>query len=309
MREILKLFVPSICGKVLRKVARLSGFDSKAFQQQKKRVPVHGVSLSMPFEHALPGILRETPNYELEIVRGIQYLLHEGRKPIVVDVGANIGDTVASIPERDRAEFLCIEGSPYFFEFLKENFGNAHNVRMVNAMVTDPEGERNPVQAQFSEKGGTAQVIVLQQSASEGALPQRTLDSILADFPDFQKCNFLKIDTDGYDYKVLLGSETLLKTSKPIVHFELMFTWWRQFGNSNWRDAAKFLSDLGYNNCLLYDNLGYLIDTERLDAPRLLPSLEPYGLRRKLSFYVNVLAFHDDDSLWDGFKAVELRQP
>jgi hypothetical protein len=46
-----------------------------------------------------------------------------------------------------------------------------------------------------------------------------TLDTLLATEP---RLDFLKIDTDGFDFKVLRGAAVLLASQKPLLFFELV---------------------------------------------------------------------------------------
>lgn len=259
----------------------------------------------MPASHNLPRILKEFPHYEGEIARLAEFLLNTEGRLVMVDVGANVGDTVALIPSRNRGRFLCIEGNPNFFKLLQKNFGKLPNVSCVNALVTDSIGPSQG--AEFIEAGGTARVADGPPSHSATKMSRSTVDDILSANASFPTPNFLKIDTDGYDLKVLRGSASLLRKSRPALHFELSFRHWREFGDSTWEQAADFLSAIGYEECLLYDNAGYLIGSDQFHAAGLLPVMERYAFRRAL-VYLNVVTFHEASANWNTFKESELKR-
>src|SRR5579862_9809408 len=75
------------------------------------RVPVGDRALLMPWSHHLPLILKNNPLYETEIGRLALHLSKTDGELSMIDVGANIGDTIATLPSLSRAKFLCIEGS------------------------------------------------------------------------------------------------------------------------------------------------------------------------------------------------------
>ncbi|WP_430666882.1 FkbM family methyltransferase [Helicobacter suis] len=71
---------------------------------------------------------------------------------------------------------------------------------------------------------------------------QHTLDSLLAECGFVP--NFIKIDTDGFDFKILRGAYKTLKDNKPVLFFE-----WDYVHLANQSEVAlsifAFLSNLG----------------------------------------------------------------
>jgi len=267
---------------------------------------LNGCLLRMPRSHSLPWILEYSPQYEGEIGRVAAFLLAKQGRLSIIDVGANIGDTVASIPCRERATFLCIEGSVNYFSLLRQNFTGAPNVICVNAILSDSADLVAP--RALAEVNGTAHVVEALTASSAADPPTRTLDAVLADHPDFPAPNFLKVDTDGYDLKVLCGADGLLRANRPAIHFELSFRHWKDFGRSSWRQAAELLNGAGYRDFLLYDTQGYLAGVDAFQSSALLSALEGYCFRRPRPLYIwfNVVTFHESDPHWEEFKASEL---
>jgi FkbM family methyltransferase len=274
--------------------------------RRNKVIDLAGHRIELPASHSLPAIRAKCPHYEGEISRLAEFLLKTEGRLNMVDVGANVGDTVALLQPKRRGDFLCIEGSSRFFGFLQKNVGELANVRCINALVTDPDDVSQS--ADFAEADGTAYVAKTPRPHAPSTVPRLTLDRILSDYADFPAPNFLKIDTDGYDLNVLRGGARLLQSSRPAIHFELSFRHWKSVGGATWKEAADFLSVNGYKECLLYDNLGYVIGVDEFERARLLPVMESYAFRRD-RFYLNVVTFHCGSPHWASFKQSELLHP
>ncbi len=87
------------------------------------RLQVGDRALLMPWSHNLPLILRSNPLYETEIGRLAQHLADIDGRVVMIDAGANIGDTIATLPKLDQAKFLCIEGSERISRSATEKLG------------------------------------------------------------------------------------------------------------------------------------------------------------------------------------------
>jgi len=117
---------------------------------------------------------------------------------VLIDVGANIGDTAALISETvNGASILCIEGNDKVLEFL------SYNVKLIknNSITIEPcFCTDSPSNIGFSVDMhyGTAKLVKNEMSNIQGD----TLDNIVNRYPIFEKTNLLKIDTDGFEITV-----------------------------------------------------------------------------------------------------------
>jgi FkbM family methyltransferase len=270
---------------------------------RRKVIYLAGHRVEMPASHELPKIRAKCPHYEGEIARLAEFLFKAEKRLVMADVGANVGDTVALLRPQTGGDFLCIEASPTFFAFLERNLRNFANVHCINALLTEPG---DPLEnGSVLELSGSAHVLDDVAFPAGSRVRRLTLDRLLSENSQFPPPNFLKIDTDGYDLKVLYGSAQLLKRSGPAIHFELSFRHWKEIGRTTWKEGADFLSANGYKECLLYDNLGYILDVDEFESPRILPVMESYASRRA-QFYLNVITFHSSSPHWASFKVSEL---
>ena len=192
--------------------------------------------LLLPLSHELPFYRKDHPLYD----RAIGRIAAEAGGP-VVDVGANVGDTAASIRGHTDAPILCVEGDERYFELLERNAPQLGDVELERAFV---EG---PARATVERGGGTARV-----APGDDELPSRPLAAILADHPRFAEPALVKIDTDGMDIPIVLASLDLLARTKPVLFFE--------YDPHLGADPSVFerLREAGYRTMDVYENTGEL---------------------------------------------------
>ena len=212
---------------------------------------VHGHPLQMPLSHLLPIYLQDHRFYDRLPGRISQYILRKTGQVTLIDVGANIGDTVAAFYTGPKDRFLAIEPDPNFRKFLVANWSNNPNVTIISDLCSSESLQGT---YRIEEKNGTAALV----PSSDGlAMRSRTLDDILQEQTFAQQANILKVDTDGHDFKVLAGARRWIAEKQPAVLFECA-----PFGNPAYIDtvcnALNVFEQAGYSHCILYSNLGEL---------------------------------------------------
>jgi FkbM family methyltransferase len=248
-----------------------------------------------------PVIARDHPHQDTVLARVARFL-GRGRRLSVIDVGANVGDTWALLDQQMDADFLCIEGNPKFFALLERNTrGHAH-VTARQAYLSDRTAEEDV--AARTQTHGTCYLSA--DRAAGSAVAERTrvtaLDDLLRDHAAFQGADLLKVDTDGFDYKVLRGALGLISRSAPIVFFELSAPYLLGQGEDP-LSIFGLLGGLGYERAIFYDNTGYpVIELPAADTGRI-DQLIHYALVSDKLFY-DVLMFPRDTGA--GFFAREM---
>jgi FkbM family methyltransferase len=142
---------------------------------------------------------------------------------LVFDIGAHVGDRTRALRALG-AEVVAVEPQPAAFQCLKWLFAGSARVHLVNAAVSDREGEitlninlRNPTvstaSADFVAAADGAQGWADQRWEETRTVPATTLDALIARFgmPDF-----CKIDVEGFEAAALAG----LSQSVPALSFE-----------------------------------------------------------------------------------------
>jgi len=244
----------------------------------------------VPLGHDLPLIRSAFPWYSNNIARLCGYMSERYPDLHLIDIGANIGDTVAIIREQSQCPILCVEADNYYFNILSENLrrANLQPVRAVRAFVGTYTGE---LKGQLAASAGTAHF----ENHQEGVTNITKLSQLVESFPQFRNSKILKIDTDGFDCSILRAELDWLRETKPMIFFEYDPFFFRNQpydGNRIFED----LSQAGYTFAILYDNVGdYLTSVDLQRDSEILSDVQKYFIDRKGREYLDIAAFHQED--------------
>lgn len=159
------------------------------------------------------------------------WLLRQGQgevtSPVIFDVGANIGQTVAAIKqELPRSTVHSFEPSPSTFRKLSVNTAQFEGVVLNNAGLGSEVG----VMTLNQNSKSTMSSLLDFGPASWGARSNQfsvnidTLDHYVEE-KKIAKIDYLKIDTQGFDLEVLKGGKSLLKSGRiRLVLTEIIFS-------------------------------------------------------------------------------------
>ena len=208
--------------------------------------------LKMLFSQKTPYYYATYSTYDRALPRICEMVQKIDKYLIIIDIGANIGDTASLISEKvNGASILCIEGDKIFLQFLYENSLSIKN----NTVFIEPKycvDTLNNNKFNVENKNGTAHLSISKNTTIENI---NTLDNIVNGHKIFLNTNLLKIDTDGFEITVLNGAKELLESKHPIVFFE--FTPEAYISNKqNPMGLIKLLCLFGYEKALFYDNFG-----------------------------------------------------
>lgn len=208
------------------------------------RVILWGRSLLLPPGHHLPYIVGLNPLWSMPIIDCLRATSVPGKPLHVVDVGANIGDTVAIIESYmpGQCRFLCIEPNVEWTPFLHEN-SRGLPVEIISCFVG--EGQ------QLTLKAGGPGTAGSQVSAT--GVQSKRLDDICSS----KSVDFIKVDTDGFDYPILRSSESTLQRARPALYFEYDPAFWVEQGEDPVA-VFKWLADRGYSDFCFFSNVGIL---------------------------------------------------
>jgi FkbM family methyltransferase len=163
----------------------------------------------------------------------------------IVDIGANIGDTGAILASHVANKLILVEGSDYYYAFLEKNLHLFPNpIVPIKAMVSDG----SVIQGELRHWGGTAYFKHLQEE--EFTTPTLPLSEIAHD-----KTHFIKIDTDGFECKILNAALPWLAHQHPGLLFENQFRHDHELEQSN--KLYDDLSNIGYRYFIAWDDPGF----------------------------------------------------
>jgi len=220
---------------------------------------VYGRSLIVPAEHALPPTLAEFPQYNLPLALSARAVadFRRNEKPLaIIDVGANVGDTIAIIEQRCPAisRYLCIEADPNLAYLCRLNYKQNDCVTVVQQFIGEKEGT-----AVFLEDDGNANPSTKVAGSSDqtsGDDRLVRLDTVATPFAmQLDQVSLIKVDTEGYDFSILRSGQQLLKRFKPSIYFE----WFPRLLQGLGEDASdgfEYLASLGYEYFVFFTNRG-----------------------------------------------------
>jgi FkbM family methyltransferase len=242
-------------------------------------------NLLMNFSHQLPLYLVQHKLYDTAIPRIINAIKGDD-KLFIVDVGANIGDTSAMIiNDNPNVSILCVEGNPLFLNLLKLNFKNDNRVTIEESFCSDVIEENK---LSLDTQRGTATINSDLKNAIHFSF--LTLDDIIKKHDKFSKVDFIKIDTDGFDYKVIRGSHSTISKNKPLIYFELDKSFLIK-NNEEVMSIFNYFKYHAYEGFLVYDNYGFLIGLFTFEQIYLVENIINYCDDRNM--YLDVLMVKD----------------
>jgi len=243
-------------------------------------------AIRIPLSHQLREIMQLYPDYNFNLPRLVSYIEQQQPGLTIIDIGANVGDTVAFIRNYSAAPILCIDGEDGYVKILKQNVAQYKDVSVCHTLVG-----KETKQVNLSLKAGKGTAYVQEGSKS---VPMRTLDDILKDYPVFANSKIIKSDTDGFDTIILRSCEAYLKKNKPVLFFEFDPHLIKR-NNDDAFDFFKFLQQNGYTYFMFYSNIGDYMLSCSGDDPDILNELIHYFSGRKLDLFADVCAFTADD--------------
>jgi FkbM family methyltransferase len=166
----------------------------------------------------------------------------------VIDVGANIGvhTLIASRLSNGKGSVFALEPVTYIYDRLKENIelNSVSNVQLVKKAFSDKPGA---AEITISLDGFDAWNSMGGESNNTGhhfkkeTIDTTTLDDFIRDQGiSIDTINFIKIDTEGWEYNVLKGSTVLRSEKAPVLMLEY---------------SDEISTNFGFSIIMIYDKL------------------------------------------------------
>jgi FkbM family methyltransferase len=208
---------------------------------------INKYEIQIPASSKLPKYQKMHPLYDRFLPVLAKNLHTEG---IIIDVGANVGDTLVSMIQQCDNPFVCIEPADSFYKYLQANtrrlnLVNTEHIKLVQKLI----GMGN-FSGILQEHRGTANII----HDDNNSLEYTKLDNII---PIDSNVILLKSDVDGFDFDVIQSAEKILSKSEPILFFENQID--ADFQYEGFNNLYDFLQKRDYRNICIFDNLGNII--------------------------------------------------
>jgi FkbM family methyltransferase len=166
---------------------------------------------------------------------------------VFLDVGANFGYYGLSVAQRhDTARVFCFEPGPHAYACLTTNIDRNHldNVQAVQAAVLDEERD---VRITTDTFGGDH--LIDDSDRPHHAVAGVTLDAF-AKRSGLQRVDYIKIDVEGAELKVLRGAQRTIRDFLPMIQLETTDGFAERFGSRS-RDVFSFLAGLDFDYVFL----------------------------------------------------------
>lgn len=226
-------------GRILRRIL-LRPLQAALRDNPLVRGRVWGASLYMPADHPLAETVSANPFWSHPIIDAVRAL--ELSHFQVVDVGANIGDTVALLESSfpGMGKYLCIEPDDSFHLCCHLNTKANDRVTLVKGFA----GDTGPSRVVIShDRPGTATTRVVPDAVPvANAERPLALDELCA---SLSRLDLLKIDTDGFEFGVLRSAVRTLRKHRPLILFEWAPPLWEAQREDS-LGVFDFLGENGY---------------------------------------------------------------
>lgn len=170
----------------------------------------------------------------------------------VIDVGAFIGDhTIAySRAVGEDGEVIAFEPNPEAFECLEYNLRCCPNAILRKECLGDSHGKMTLIM--HPQNAGMAYI-----ESKKGKSKSITIDSL-----ELERLDFIKIDAEGFEHRILKGAEKTIKKFKPVMLIEINNHALNRNETSD-NDIYIYLIELGYDYRNIYP--GQPIHAPQLD--------------------------------------------
>lgn len=262
---------------------------------QDKEYTVGRTSLLLPADHALDRYQAKWKRYDRALGELARLVWRKYPGSAAIDIGANVGDSAALINAYQDMPTLCIEGGEDFLPYLRENARRiGPHIAIETAFVGD--SATTNVYAVQSTEAGTAKLVA--GGNDSAGIQVKSLGALLAGAPGFSRPRLLKIDTDGFDFQIIMTSAALLSDIKPVLYYEYA-PFEQPDGVADGIGSFQALLQAGYRHFIVYDNFGhYLIHLGMDDAAQFV-DLNGFLCSNQVNGmsvpYLDICAFTEDD--------------
>ena len=256
-----------------------------------REIKIGKYSIKISYLHELYDLQQKYPYYDKFLNFFVKYL---PKKSIVIDVGANVGDTLLGmVSGNSKLEYICIEPDDNFFFDLENNIQilkKQNKILSIKAVKELVGLEVNDASLFGSNSSKHA-------IPNKGKIKSKKL-SIIFDELNLKssRLSLIKTDVDGFDWDVINSSTDLLNKT-PYLYFECHHKDENQL--DSYKKLFKNLKIIGYRNFLFFDNFGKKICS--VNNLKIINDLLEYTKKdnshksMQTIFYYDVLAYSDRD--------------
>lgn len=288
--------------KLIRKLLNKFGYDivktRKDYHGDANKlyhVKVGTFILTMPGNNPLVKHYEHFPNYNIELGNLAGIIAKKYPDCSMLDIGANVGDTIAVVKSVINIPIIAIEGDEFTYKFLQKNSPLFEHLYTINQFL----GEESKDQIASTIKEGWNTTII-PNSTNDGTgklIKLKSLDEVLITHELFSRnLKLLKIDAEGFDTIILRGATAAISRHNPVLYFEYN----RENMDIIEEDGLSTLFSLvkyGYDKIAILDNHNRCLIHTSLAEKDIIKQLHNYadGMNGLIPHY-DICIFHSHDS-------------
>ncbi|MBY8820796.1 FkbM family methyltransferase [Sphingomonas colocasiae] len=248
-----------------------------------------GYSMLLPVSHPLPRYWRGFPNYDRALPRLVRSLsaLTQSKEFVIVDIGANVGDTAVALLQHPATFVVAIEGNDAFLPHLRQNLSAFTNRSAIIERFIGPKTAESFV---VETCNGTAKLIHADDGV-ESSVDMIGLDEALA-LSNKDDIDLIKIDTDGFDIQIIMNSLAMLNSSNIPIFFEFDPNLAKPVTGDAWIIFDTLL-DIGYSYGIAYVNTGEILRCFRVNDQAAIDEMRAFLSSATPSAYLDLIMFKD----------------
>lgn len=216
-----------------------------------------GPVISVPRPDVMSVHLYSFGDYEQEVVDFLSFVVKHSpfEKPVLVDVGANLGTMSVPLAMKRGCHTISLEPQPHLAELLEENArsnGVEHLVRVVPAAVGRAAGTTT-----FHIDPAHLATATMAGAPSPGAVQLQVrvdrLDALVSE-DEWSRTAVLKVDVEGFERDVFEGAQGLFAKRRPPIVFEVNLPALASL-HLNERNVVEPLKAAGYQHFFALDKV------------------------------------------------------
>jgi len=235
--------------------AEVSGFSHNPCNDSLVASIKNNIRICLPGSmHLLtPYVLLEQQDWFEDEIKFVRKLMKPGMN--VIDIGANYGCyalTMAKLIGK-KGKLWAFEPSSITAGFLEQSIAlnKLHNAHLMRMALSDHEGEAELSLCENSELNALVQPESGNANTPTETVPLRRLDDCMEELA-WPNIDFIKLDAEGEEIRILQGGQTFFTKSSPLVMFEL------KHGEQVNEGLIQSFLNLGYQTYRLIPGLSIL---------------------------------------------------
>lgn len=284
--------------KIIRQLLNKTGYDLIKINQHSNdkarkiaRVKVGNFFVDMPGNNHQISLYKYHADWNNLLGTISVYMASKYPDVCAVDIGANVGDTIAIIKTVIDIPVIGIEGDPVTYQFLEHNTKQFRNVTLLKQFLGD---KKQTLQVEM-EKSGWNTTLIPTEKGQELSL--KTLDELLEENQlATPNVKILKVDCEGFDTIIIRGATGLLQKNTPVLFFEYNRTNMEAIGEDGLGTLFS-LEKYGYRSIIFFDNYGRYMLKVPIDQHDLIKQLHAYSddNNSRIGYY-DICMFHENDA-------------